>query len=105
MTIEKFNGNIQGEVLEKKGVVVMKFMAAWCGPCKQLAPIVEEISEEMKDISFIEIDVDQYGDISSELGVRSVPTMLIFKDGKESGRCIGYMGKDACKKKIESSIK
>jgi thioredoxin 1 len=87
-----------------KGNVAVKFWATWCGPCKMLAPIYEEISKEMKDIHFAEVDIDESGDIPSEASVRGVPTIVLYKDGEEVARVVGFVTKDALKRKISDAF-
>lgn len=76
-----------------KDVAVVDFYATWCGPCKMFAPIFEEVSNDY-DINFIKIDVDNYQDIAREYGVMSIPTIILFKDGKEVKRNTGFMSKE-----------
>ena len=74
----------------EKGVVLVDFFATWCGPCKMLAPILENAEKEIGDKAKIfKMDVDEAGDIAQSFGIMSVPTMIIFKDGKEAERLIG----------------
>ena len=72
---------------------IVDFYATWCGPCKMFGPIFEEVSKE-KDMNFIKLDVDKYSDIAREYGVMSIPTMILFRDGKEVKRHTGFMSKD-----------
>ena len=87
----------------KKGKVVIDLWAEWCSPCRGMAPIFEALSKEMKDVKFAKLNVDENQEIASKLRVMSIPTFLIFKDGKEVERVIGSMSKDALKSKIESA--
>lgn len=75
-----------------KGVVVVDMYADWCGPCRALGPMLEEISatDEMKDVSFVKLDVDAAPELSQEYGVMSIPCIVYFKDGKEVGRTVGF---------------
>ena len=77
----------------KEGIVFVDFFANWCGPCKMLSPIVDEVSDELKDIKFIKVDVDESGDIASSLGIMSIPTLVIYKDGKLINKTMGLMSK------------
>ncbi len=86
--------SFQKEVLEQKGVVFVDFYAEWCGPCKMTSPILEELSGEMKDIKFVKVDVDQNPDLASLYSVFSIPTFLVFKDGKAINQFVGAMGKE-----------
>ena len=72
---------------------IVDFYATWCGPCKMFGPIFEEVSKEI-DINFVKLDVDKSSDIAREYGVMSIPTIILFKDGKEVKRFTGFMSKD-----------
>ena len=77
----------------KDGVVFVDFFANWCGPCKMLSPIVDEVSEELTDVKFLKVDVDNSGDIAQSLGIMSIPTLVIYKDGKLINKTMGLMSK------------
>ncbi len=76
------------------GTTLVDFYADWCGPCKMIAPIVEEISNERTDITVGKINVDSDPEIAIKYGVASIPTLIVFKNGKESGRIVGYRPKE-----------
>lgn len=82
------------DVLDKKGVVFVDFFAEWCGPCKMTGPIIDQLADERKDISFVKVDVDANGDLSSQYSIFSIPTFVIFKDGKVVSQFSGAMGKE-----------
>ena len=86
--------NFASEVLNKSGVVLVDFYADWCGPCKMVAPIVEEISLERGDISVGKVNVDQSPAVAGAYNVMSIPTIIVFKDGKEKNRMVGYAPKE-----------
>lgn len=86
--------NFQKEVLENNGLSLVDFYASWCGPCKMLSPIIEEIAEEREDVVVGKINVDESVDLASQYGVVSIPTLIVFKDGKEYSRQVGFMPKD-----------
>ena len=79
------------ELIKKEAVV--DFYATWCGPCKMFGPIFEEVSKE-KDVNFVKLDVDNFSDIAREYGVMSIPTIIVFRDGKEVKRFTGFMSKE-----------
>ena len=90
--------------LTKKGTVVVDFFATWCGPCKMLSPIIEELGESLDDITFIKIDVDKHEDLARRFGVMSIPTLVFFKDGKEVKKHIGFIPKNDLKGTIEKMM-
>ena len=85
------NDNFEIEIQE--GVCVVDFFATWCGPCKMLAPVFEELSQEMSEAKFFKVDVDQALDIARKFSITTVPTMIIFKDGQAVDKMIGFLPK------------
>jgi len=93
------------EVGASKGVYVVDFFATWCGPCKMIGPIIEEIAHEYEGKAKVgKIDVDGSPNTAGQFGVQSIPTILIFKDGLEVDRIIGFQGKEALTAKIDSFL-
>jgi thioredoxin 1 len=86
------------------GKVIVDFWAEWCGPCKQLAPIYKELSEEFDDYQFTKLDVEAHQDVAQQVGVRGIPTLIFYDDGDEVARVQGFMQKEALRKKIESAF-
>ena len=78
----------------KEGKVVVDLFATWCGPCKMLSPILDEISEEIKSTNFYKIDVDDNSDIAIEYGVMSIPTVLIFEKGILVNKIVGLRSRE-----------
>ena len=96
--------NFEKEVLKSDKLVVVDNFALWCQPCLAMAPIFDELSKEMKNIKFVKLNVDENNEISSKYNIMSIPTFLIFNNGKEVNRHIGMIKKDELKKKINSFI-
>ena len=86
--------NFEEEVLKSEKTVLVDFWATWCGPCRMLAPVIEEISEENTDIKFCKIDVDEEPELAAEYGIQSIPTLIVFKDGKAVNKSVGVIPKD-----------
>ncbi|WP_333616402.1 thioredoxin, partial [Bacteroides pyogenes] len=93
MALEITNSNYK-EVLAEGKPVVIDFWAPWCGPCKMVGPIIEELAEEYKDRVIIgKCDVDENDDVSAEYGIRNIPTVLFFKNGEIVDKQVGAVGK------------
>lgn len=90
--------NFESEVLRSDKPVLADLNADWCGPCRMLAPIVEEIAEEREDIKVVSINIDEEDSLATEYGVYSIPCLIVFKDGKETKRSIGFQNKEAVMK-------
>ncbi len=97
VTKDTFKSN----VLEAKGLVFVDFHAEWCGPCKMTEPIIEQLSGELKDVAFVKVDVDVEAELASQFSVFSIPTFLIFKDGKVVSQFVGAMGKEGFLREID----
>lgn len=104
MVVEQVNQSVLEDLIETKKVVVADFFAAWCGPCKMLHPIFERVAENNQNLTFVRIDVDQDFDLAAKLGIQSIPTIIVFKDGKEVARKLGFMGQEDFEKFIKASI-
>jgi thioredoxin 1 len=89
----------------KQMVTVKKFSAVWCGPCRALTPVMNEIKGNYSNVKFEEYDIDEYSDITEEYGVRSVPTVIIVKDGIEINRFTGLSSKMAYVNAINEAVK
>ncbi len=91
------------KVLKSSTPVFVDFYAQWCGPCKMTSPIIEELAEAFKNIAFYKIDVDANSDLAGEYSVFSIPTFVIFKDGKVIHQFSGAMGKEAFEAEIRKA--
>ena len=89
-------------VLKSSKAVLVDFFAEWCGPCKMAAPILDTLAEEYKaTVHIVKVDVDSNQDIAQEYGVMSIPTVILFKDGKEIDRQIGFAGEAGYRKMLD----
>lgn len=83
------------EVLKSEKTVVADFNADWCGPCKMLSPVLEEVSEELTNVKFVSINVDDESDLAEDYDIVSIPCLIVFKNGEEADRSVGLISKDA----------
>lgn len=98
-------GDFEDKVLKNKQPVLVDFWAEWCGPCKMAEPILEELSESYTGkVSIAKLDVDANQEASIKYGVMSIPTTILFKDGKEIGRQVGFAGKGAFEDLIKKAL-
>lgn len=92
ITIKK--ENFQSVVLESNKTVLLDFWASWCGPCRMLSPIIDEFAEENPDIKVGKVNVDEESDLAREYRIRTIPTLVVIKDGKEDARISGVISKE-----------
>jgi thioredoxin 1 len=104
MAIQLDEKNFNQEINMDKPILV-DFWAAWCAPCRAIAPILEEIEKENNKIKIGKLNVDEYPDIASKYKVFSIPTLIIFKNGKEIGRMVGAAPKSKLFQFIEETLK
>ncbi|HVX92843.1 MAG TPA: thioredoxin [Candidatus Dojkabacteria bacterium] len=95
------DSTFQKEVLDAKGLVLVDFWATWCGPCLMLAPIIEELGHENKQVKVCKMDVDQNPETSAKYGIMSIPTVMLIKDGTIVETFIGVQPKAVYQRAIE----
>jgi thioredoxin 1 len=105
MAFQFTDANFQESALSNKGVTVVDFGAEWCGPCRIIAPIIEELATEYGDTALIgKMDVDDNPEISTKYGIRNIPTLLFLRDGEVIDKHIGLMTKQGLKNKLDAAM-
>lgn len=89
VTAESF----EKEVLQAEQIVLVDFWAAWCGPCKMVAPVIDQIAEEHKEIKFCKVNVDEEASVAMDYRVMSIPTLMVFKNGQVANQSVGAQSK------------
>lgn len=93
------------EQITASGTVLVDFFATWCGPCKMLTPVMEELSAEYEGkLEFVKVDVDESHAVAEKFGIMSIPTVILFKDGNPVGKFMGYQPKAAVKSFIDKNL-
>lgn len=105
MALQLTDDNFQQEVLDSGKLALIDFWAVWCGPCRMLAPVIEELAEEYKETAVVgKLDVDTNPEVSMKFGIRSLPTVLLLKDGEIVDKHVGVTTKAVLKQKIEAHL-
>ena len=91
--LKHVNNRDEFNELIKEGIVLVDFFATWCGPCKMLSPVLEELSEE-SDVLIVKVDVDEAGPLAAQYGIQAVPTLMLFKNGQRVDVRMGYQNKN-----------
>lgn len=93
MSRDVTESNFSEEVLSAKGLVLVDFWAPWCGPCRALSPLLDTIAAENADLKVVKVNVDENGSIATQFGVRSIPTLVLFKNGQAIDTKVGALPK------------
>ncbi len=105
MVLEVNESNFESEVVKSSKPVVVDFWAAWCGPCRMLAPILDELSYEMDDqLKFVKVNVDENRELAYEFGIRGIPSLVVLYKGAEVERLVGVKPKESLKSELESIL-
>ena len=105
MALEKTDATFEETVLKSDKPVVVDFWAAWCGPCRMVGPIIDEISTEYEGKAIVgKVDVDANQEFAAKYGVRNIPTVLVFKDGEVVGRQVGVAPKNSYSDAIDALL-
>ncbi len=105
MVQELTDKTFQSDVLSSKTPVIVDFWASWCGPCKMLTPVFEDVSSEYRGkLNFAKISTENYPEIAAENGVTGIPCLIVFHKGEEVDRIVGFMPKPALKQKIDAIL-
>ncbi len=102
--LEVTDGTFRKEVLESDKPVVVDFWAAWCGPCKMLSPIVDEVSQGEKSVKFCKLNVDDNPSQAGNFQIMSIPTLIFFKDGKPVDKVVGLVSKDELANRVQGLL-
>jgi thioredoxin 1 len=104
-TVILSNANFDQEVVKSPTPVLVDFWAEWCGPCKMIAPILDEIAEEkLGKIKVAKVNVDENQELAAKFGIRAIPTLLLFKDGLVKEQMVGMVGKKDLEKKLAAHL-
>lgn len=87
--------NFDAAVLQAKGTVLLDFWATWCGPCRMLSPIVDQVAAEHADLKVGKVNVDEQPELASQFNVMSIPTLIVFKDGQKVNESVGLIPKES----------
>ena len=91
------------ENLSRNHLTLVDFWAAWCGPCRMIAPVVEELANETEGVTFAKVNVDENADVAIGLGIQAIPTLFLFRDGKAVDKAVGVQTKEALRAMIEKN--
>ncbi|MBH57359.1 MAG: thioredoxin [Planctomycetaceae bacterium] len=102
--LEVTTDNFESEVLQAGEPVLVDFWAQWCGPCRQIAPMIDELAEENAgSVKVVKVNIDDAGELAQQYGVSSIPTLMIFKDGEVQSQLVGAQPKPAIQESLDAA--
>jgi thioredoxin 1 len=104
MATDVTDSNFQAEVIESDQATVVDFWAPWCGPCRAVSPVLEEIDAERNDLRVVKLNTDDNQATAAKYGIMSIPTMIVFKNGEPAGQIVGAMPKPRLEKEINTIL-
>ena len=105
MAKELTSANFQEKVIKGDKVTLVDFFAPWCGPCQMMGPVIDELAKDMEGKADIyKVNVDENGDLANQFQVMSIPTLVIFKEGKPVNQLVGFQSKDQIAKALEAAM-
>lgn len=103
MTVKATDSTLSSEV--QQGITIVDFWAPWCGPCKKLGPVLEELEEEFSpEIKIVKVNIDENNEVAGQLGIMSIPTMVLYKDGQPIEKIVGYQPKEVLQEYLAEKI-
>ena len=103
--VREVSGQELDRLVSEKKTLICDFWASWCGPCRMLGPVMEQMSEEFKDrAEFVKVNVDENGDLAASLGIFSIPDVYLFEDGEVTAHSVGFLPEDEMRDWIEENL-